>query len=116
MLVPLKEIELGNVLGWSLYLPCANAPVSSVLSPRENGLPALEVPRPPDPPEGGKGGPMSWGRTAYSKIQIESDPMGASIMLDGERHGTTPETIVMQRSEIKLILRKPGFLDTASEI
>lgn len=98
-------------------------PPSSVLQRKENNLPSFEVPRPPIVPsgEGGRGaGPLGIVRTAYRKVQIESDPTGASILINGEPRGTTPRAILLsfkqQLPRIQMILTKPGYLETVAEV
>lgn len=97
-------------------------PASSVLQPKNNGLPSFELPiivwagRTPTGTGAASGGPLDWGRANYRKIKIESDPTGASILINGHPRGTTPQAIVSQDWEIRMILSKPGYLENASEI
>lgn len=92
-------------------------PISSVLRPEKNGVLSLKVPKlPPLPIAAGAGGPFDWGRADYRKIQIESSPTGASILLNGEPLGTTPRAITAKLSTLRMVLRKPGYLETAAEI
>lgn len=99
-------------------------PTSSVLQPQENGLPSFEVPRFPTPGGFfyGGGSPLTLGRMAYRKIQIESDPTGASILIGGRPFGTTPRAIYLSSEGemffpiMRMILTKPGYLETVAEI
>jgi dipeptidyl aminopeptidase/acylaminoacyl peptidase len=92
-------------------------PPSSVLRPKKNGVLSLKIPRlPPLPLKWAAGGPIDWGRADYRKIQIESNPTGASILLNGEPRGTTPRAITSKLSTLRMVLRKPGYLETAAEI
>lgn len=97
-------------------------PTSSVLQPKKNGLASFELPmivwagRTPTGTPVASGGQIGFGRANYLKIKIESDPAGASILINGHPRGTTPQAIVSQDLEIRMILRKPGYLETASEM
>ena len=65
--------------------------------------------------EGTSGGFHDFG-AVYWQIQIESNPTGASLFLNGQPWGSTPRTINSKLSTLRMVLRKPGYLETAAEI
>ncbi len=51
-----------------------------------------------------------------SKIFITSEPTGAKIFIDGEYRGRTPRELVVNKEDIRLVLRKEGYRQWESEI
>ncbi len=43
------------------------------------------------------------------KVSISSDPIGASIFVDGVAKGVTPATLVLEAKNTKVVLVKEGF-------
>lgn len=72
-----------------------------------------------EPPEQGKGGGPGPGfGHIYRQIQIESNPTGALIVIDGRRFDITPQVIRVDndRRTIQVIISKPGYLAKGEEL
>lgn len=53
---------------------------------------------------------------AWAEVSINSQPPGASILVDGEVLATTPATLELIQGERQLILQLPGFADAQQSL
>jgi hypothetical protein len=57
------------------------------------------------------------GGTRPQKVQIDSDPPGATVFVDGRPCGVTPATVALDRKvEHRIQLEKDGYVPTAADL
>jgi PEGA domain len=57
------------------------------------------------------------GGTGPQKVKVESDPPGATVLVDGRPHGVTPTTVALDRTVgHRIELDKDGYAPTAADL